>query len=119
VSGLIQELLNKPKFRCSTRVKGSSRPERRRFPNFVQSKWGGAGRHFAVRKPPELAVKLDAMLCGALKAGQLKVACLLGLNMNQTGVFAFLNRVLCCRMSILDGCDMEIVMIKAFVAGRK
>jgi hypothetical protein len=53
--------------------KGSSRPERRRFLNLVQSKWGGADRHFAVRKSPKLAVKADAMLFGALKAGHLKV----------------------------------------------
>jgi hypothetical protein len=46
---------------------------------------------------------------GALKVVQLKAACLLGLNMNQTGVCAFLNCVsLCSRMSVLDGCDIEI-----------
>ena len=39
----------------------------------MQSKWGGAGRHFAVRKSPKLAVKAGAMLFGAFKAGHLKV----------------------------------------------
>jgi hypothetical protein len=117
----MQQFRDKPKFRRSTRAKGSSRPERRLFPNLVQSKWGGAGRHFAVLKAPKLAVKADALPFGALKVGQLKVR-LLGLHMNRTDDFAFVNRVLllcCCRMSVLDGCDVEIGLIKAFVAGGK
>ena len=74
MSGLIQHFGDKPKFCRATRAKGSSRPERRRFANLVQSKWGGAGRHFAVLKSPKLAVNVDAVPFGALKAGQLKVA---------------------------------------------
>jgi hypothetical protein len=44
----------------------------------------------------------------------------MGLNVSKTGVFAFPNRVLFCwQMSVLDGCDFEIWMIRAFVAGGK
>jgi hypothetical protein len=41
----------------------------------VQSKWGSAGRHFAVLRSTKLAVKEDSMPFGALKAGQVKVSC--------------------------------------------